>query len=547
MRNDALALLDDGTVRAWGQNRQGQLGDGTDGNYHYHATPVVVAGLTGVTALAAGNGHSLAIGNASPPPGLSQSIQLSPASAHLATGARHTITATVKDSRGNPVADRPVTLLVTDGPDAGQGGTIATAADGSVFLTYINSGRGMDTIDASFADSQGRVVHAAPAYAYFTGQEHIELLPKEGATHNFMILTNVTAEINDDLGIPVFGRAVEFEVTGGPASVGMKYRGRTNQFGLADFTVPVIGKGTYTLIARFVDNQGNTIPSNETKIKFAKNAPRFTEEEKANFKRLESVSFVGTIVVGAAGLTCTGTGPGAVICTRVMWGLATTFAIEGFGWMRLADDPPDPNFRVIARPITPSLAMQPVAASDGLSPRQASALNALLSNKEQCSGIAEAILVAINRAQGAHEAGDSGGEIRQMDAARSYALQLVALTRVQPALLAELSASAQEAGFPSAITADDIKQFQTEVSLNGLPVQLQQMLRELGASDADLETYRLSLLKQDESANVPLGEGNVFRALSDPAILADITESAAALDTFAASTTLSVTAAQGGR
>jgi alpha-tubulin suppressor-like RCC1 family protein len=54
----SLALLADGTVRAWGGNSAGQLGDGTTAN---RSTPVLVAGLTNVIAIAAGDDHSLAL------------------------------------------------------------------------------------------------------------------------------------------------------------------------------------------------------------------------------------------------------------------------------------------------------------------------------------------------------------------------------------------------------------------------------------------------------------------------------------------------------
>ena len=54
----SLALLNDGTVRAWGSNSGGELGDGTTTN---RPTPVPVSGLTGVTAVAAGNTFSLAL------------------------------------------------------------------------------------------------------------------------------------------------------------------------------------------------------------------------------------------------------------------------------------------------------------------------------------------------------------------------------------------------------------------------------------------------------------------------------------------------------
>ncbi len=53
-----LALLSDGKVEAWGANEQGQLGNG---NTHDSDVPVAVKGLTGATAIAAGGEHSLAL------------------------------------------------------------------------------------------------------------------------------------------------------------------------------------------------------------------------------------------------------------------------------------------------------------------------------------------------------------------------------------------------------------------------------------------------------------------------------------------------------
>jgi hypothetical protein len=53
-----LALKADGTVLAWGDNRKGQLGDGTSTD---RLLPVAVPGLTGVTALGGGCCLSMAL------------------------------------------------------------------------------------------------------------------------------------------------------------------------------------------------------------------------------------------------------------------------------------------------------------------------------------------------------------------------------------------------------------------------------------------------------------------------------------------------------
>jgi alpha-tubulin suppressor-like RCC1 family protein len=55
----SLALLSDGTVRAWGRNDQGQLGSGTTSPFR--AIPLLVTGLPPVTAIAAGDNHNVAI------------------------------------------------------------------------------------------------------------------------------------------------------------------------------------------------------------------------------------------------------------------------------------------------------------------------------------------------------------------------------------------------------------------------------------------------------------------------------------------------------
>jgi alpha-tubulin suppressor-like RCC1 family protein len=56
-----LALCEDGTVWAWGDNGRGQLGNGTW--VSHSAVPVQAQGLANITAIAAGWGHSLALRN----------------------------------------------------------------------------------------------------------------------------------------------------------------------------------------------------------------------------------------------------------------------------------------------------------------------------------------------------------------------------------------------------------------------------------------------------------------------------------------------------
>jgi alpha-tubulin suppressor-like RCC1 family protein len=57
----SLALMSDGTLRAWGSNDKGGLGVGS--SVANSLIPIPIVGLTGVTAISAGDGHSLALMN----------------------------------------------------------------------------------------------------------------------------------------------------------------------------------------------------------------------------------------------------------------------------------------------------------------------------------------------------------------------------------------------------------------------------------------------------------------------------------------------------
>jgi RHS repeat-associated protein len=59
--NHSLAMKSDGTVWAWGYNWFGELGDGTTTANNANPLPVKVSGMSGATAVAAGESHSLAL------------------------------------------------------------------------------------------------------------------------------------------------------------------------------------------------------------------------------------------------------------------------------------------------------------------------------------------------------------------------------------------------------------------------------------------------------------------------------------------------------
>ena len=57
----SCALLDDETVRCWGDDALGQLGDGARPTKVYTSAPTLVPGLTGIVRVAAGADHTCAL------------------------------------------------------------------------------------------------------------------------------------------------------------------------------------------------------------------------------------------------------------------------------------------------------------------------------------------------------------------------------------------------------------------------------------------------------------------------------------------------------
>ena len=78
-------------------------------------------------------------------------IELLPTSAVNETGTSHTVTATVKDSSGNPLPGVTVTFKILTGPHVGKTATAVTNASGKATFTYTGSATGTDTIQAQFA------------------------------------------------------------------------------------------------------------------------------------------------------------------------------------------------------------------------------------------------------------------------------------------------------------------------------------------------------------------------------------------------------------
>ena len=78
-------------------------------------------------------------------------------------------------------------------------------------------------------------------------------------------------------------------------------------------------------------------------------------------------------------------------------------------------------------------------------------------------------------------------------------------------------------------TANDVSNFQSTVSSQGLPPELIQALTELGADSATQEEIRQLLLAQDPNVVTALGGGSFPEMLTDPSVMMALQEAGAAL------------------
>jgi hypothetical protein len=192
-----------------------------------------------------------------------QSIFLTPESATNPVGTNHTVTATVNGT-GDPVPNALVTFNVVSGPNIGLTGSALTNSSGRASFTYMSILAGTDTIVASFVNSQGATVTSNQVTKTWTGtisDMTLALAPASstnpsGTSHT----VTVTVADEDD---PVTGASVTFNVISGP-NVGVTGSALTNSSGRASFTYTSNGLlGTDTIVASFVNSQGETVTSNQ--------------------------------------------------------------------------------------------------------------------------------------------------------------------------------------------------------------------------------------------------------------------------------------------
>ena len=185
----------------------------------------------------------------------------------------------------------------------------------------------------------------------------------------------------------------------------------------------------------------------------------------------------------------------------------------------LAQDPPDPNFTVIATPVVPSLPAQPfTTASTGFSQPVVNDLNALLNNLEQQIALLQVIPITINRVSGAVQAGNAFWQTQQAEAARAYGSQMIPLLQNALSLHATLVNDFKASGVVFTFPSTDVQSALAVLKLNGFPSNFGTALTQLGLSTTQQTTALQRALSISPVLPGTLGTGVFPQALSDTSL-----------------------------
>jgi hypothetical protein len=158
---------------------------------------------------------------------------------------------------------------------------------------------------------------------------------------------------------------------------------------------------------------------------------------------------------------------GGVLITLIIVASASALSAAWFNMM--SHDPSDPNFQKIATSDYPKPISVKPDPKDGVSRTIASALNAVIANYSRSLGNLIALSTSINRAGGAHAAGNARAEARQMSAARTFARRAAGLLEKGPELRAHAADLLEEQGLEVSATATQVSNAKSTIEEKGFP------------------------------------------------------------------------------
>jgi hypothetical protein len=239
--------------------------------------------------------------------------------------------------------------------------------------------------------------------------------------------------------------------------------------------------------------------------------------------------------IAAAGSALTGVGLAGPAETAETCGLALDFLGDltwlGGGVLHLvAGDPPDPNFQVIAKP--PRLRAPRLRAHGKLTRSVAPAANAVFANQTTELALYQALLHAIERAEGAAAAHQTRWIKRQASAAADFARQLAASIDTEASDRLALFKAWRASDLPGVhMTASFLRRFEQQLRRHGLPNALRRRFLSLPtASPSKLRAFTASLKHMK-----PSGALQTYpQALASSALIASLHREATIFRAFAA-------------
>jgi hypothetical protein len=238
----------------------------------------------------------------------------------------------------------------------------------------------------------------------------------------------------------------------------------------------------------------------------------FTDEQKEKFEKNEGFS-IATGVMGIVAITAAGLfGVALPILAPVA---LITGGIVGFGIANhlLAADPIDPNFSELPTPSFPKFPdIQPVP-NTGLTASVAGAANAVMANQAKAIGLLNALITALNRSDGAREAGDKPAERRQLKAARDFARELAKVIRDSASFRRVLANKWRGPGLDFSISKQDALQARDEIIISGFPSPFLDALKRtrINRQDRDRALDRLTV----ELAKLQIGRTGFRKLVTD--------------------------------
>lgn len=192
---------------------------------------------------------------------------------------------------------------------------------------------------------------------------------------------------------------------------------------------------------------------------------------------------------------------------------------------KLAKDPPVGNFRAIQDP--ERLKAPAVLGGGG---NAAQSLDRLIANETQLVAQGRALRTAVDRAGGAKQARSRAWEVKQMQAAGRFAVQMAALLRGEPSLRKLAVAELKRSGIgASQGSPEQVAVFRTQVAQHGLPVDIVNALKALHTPANEIEDIRFTV-----AAGGPTTPTDAFPDnLTAPGQLSALARAASALESFA--------------